>query len=595
MVETKYPAHWLVGYMEKILERDPEEINLATGKTPSGHIHIGILREVIMCDALRRIFEQKNFTVNNRLFFDDLDAAKRFPKFIDDKSSVLSKEHLGKPFAHIPDPYESGADSYGGLFAQELLDALPAFGVSLDPVYAHDLYGQDRMFKAIKIAMDNADKVKKIITRYNNLPEGWNPAMVICENCGRTQDKKGTKICNKCDAPQRSNDQTECVECNHTKLRSGSVIVPNRVLTYESETGLCGYLCPACGHEGKTAYDSGNIKLNWRMDWPSKWWMFKTICEPAGKDHCTKNGSYDTGLSLSQEIYEYEGPVPLPYEWVRLGDYDMSTSQGIVFTPKEYMSMGDPILLRWIILTTTPKKHISFRIEEMENYLAELQRLEEIYFRKQEAEEEVRRMVDFIYPLIQISEDPLPEQKPENCPDHLPFKFLQSMVQLEPLLGIEDIHKKVKEYCHKNELNISYTQTELQEALGKVRNWIAQINRIIENEKDAKKQRRLQAKIIEFSIPKTLSAELVGKLNETDKQVIGAFLQKIQDLQKEDWTAKTIKSIMQSIPEELGIGKGKIFKPLYLILIGQQRGPRIAPLLELLDLEWVIERYSQAI
>ncbi|KKN40858.1 hypothetical protein LCGC14_0729300, partial [marine sediment metagenome] len=47
-----FPAHWLEEIVDKIIERKESIITLATGKTPSGYIHLGILREIIICDSL---------------------------------------------------------------------------------------------------------------------------------------------------------------------------------------------------------------------------------------------------------------------------------------------------------------------------------------------------------------------------------------------------------------------------------------------------------------------------------------------------------------------------------------------------------------
>ena len=55
----EFPAHWLVTIIKKIEDRNPKQITLVTGKTPSGHIHMGIMRELLICDALRRLFEKK--------------------------------------------------------------------------------------------------------------------------------------------------------------------------------------------------------------------------------------------------------------------------------------------------------------------------------------------------------------------------------------------------------------------------------------------------------------------------------------------------------------------------------------------------------
>jgi len=124
-----FPVHWLEEIVEEIYSRKPIEITLSTGKTPSGHIHLGILREIIICDALRRIFEEKGNKVNNLLFFDSLDAAKRFPGYIPKK---FQKRNLGKPFAMIPCPYEDcNCESYAHHFGNELIEVFPDFGIQI--------------------------------------------------------------------------------------------------------------------------------------------------------------------------------------------------------------------------------------------------------------------------------------------------------------------------------------------------------------------------------------------------------------------------------------------------------------------------------
>ena len=100
-MSKNFPVHWLEEIVEEINSRKPDEITLSTGKTPSGHIHLGILREIIICDALRRIFEEHGKKVNNLLFFDSLDAAKRFPGYIPEK---FQKKTPWKTFCYYTMP-----------------------------------------------------------------------------------------------------------------------------------------------------------------------------------------------------------------------------------------------------------------------------------------------------------------------------------------------------------------------------------------------------------------------------------------------------------------------------------------------------------
>lgn len=589
----EYPVHWLESYYKQISARNPNEVNLSTGKTPSGHIHLGILREIVICDALRRMFEKDGKKVNNRLFFDSLDAAKRFPDYITQRSKVLTKEHLGKPFAHIPDPYETGAKSYAHLFAQELLDALVQFGVKLEPIFAEDLYKTEEMYNAIKIGLENSEKVREIISQYNPLDETWRPAMAICEKCGRTQQKIATKVCTKCNAIQKDKDAKVCSACGHNKLKQDSAILPNRILTYDIPTGMCHYECPACGHKGSTKYNSGYIKLNWRLDWPSKWSIFKTTCEPAGKDHCTKNGSYDTGLAISRDLYGYEGPVPLPYEWIRLGDYDMSTSQGIVFTPNEYLTIADPDIFRMVILTTNNLKHISFRLEEMESYTDEYYRLERIYYGvEKDVAEDLTKEIRFIFPFIRADDS---KPLPESCPDHLPFKLVQSYAQLTSIISISDLYKKAMKYKEDNNLNIQISEQEFEVMIQRMQKWLVKVQEMINNEKDPATKKILQTKATFFSITETIDPAILKKITDEDKEIVKAFVAELEKIPESKWNNDTFKDMMVDLQKTLNVKPNIMFKPLYLILVGSERGPRLGPLMELIDRDWIINRLKKAI
>ena len=77
-----------------------------------------------------------------------------------------------------------------------------------------------------------------------------------------------------------------------------------------------GYAC-ACGASGDVPMAGGG-KLTWRVDWPARWAMLGVSVEPFGKDHATRGGSYDTGARIAREVFDYEPPLPVPYEWISL-------------------------------------------------------------------------------------------------------------------------------------------------------------------------------------------------------------------------------------------------------------------------------------
>ena len=564
-----FPVHWLEEIVEKINTRRTEEITLSTGKTPSGHIHLGILREILICDALRMLFEKEGKLVNNLLFFDSLDAAKRFPPYIDKN---FQKKHIGKPFAMIPCPYDDcKCESYAHHFGNELIAAFPNFGIKTKVIWTHELYKTKEMQEKIKVALENTTMIKKILRKYIiptlkngdkedfiEMQKSWMPVMVICEECNKTQnrDKEGT-------------------------------IKPNRVKKYFQNEEKVSYECEACGHSGKNSIWSGKLKLNWRIDWPAKWSLYSTTCEPAGKDHSVKGGAYDTGIELCQKLYGYEGPVKVPYEWLRLGDKDMGTSKGHVFTPKKYLEIADPKVYRTIILRTNPTKHITFRIEELPQYYEYYERMEDIYLNLEEIEDaKESRFFKYVFPLTQLSSS-IPETKLKR----LPLKILTFLTQIQNLLSIDNLYEKAKLYMEKNGFEKVISPEKFMILLKQTDYWLEEVKKIIEGEKDLKVKMEIIRKVGIFKIPKTLDENLRKILDE--KQIKG--MQQLREYLKnaDDLDPDLIQNKIFTIAKnDLKIKPRKLFEAIYQIILGKKNGPRLGSFLSLLDRNWLIDRLN---
>ena len=106
---------------------------------------------------------------------------------------------------------------------------------------------------------------------------------------------------------------------------------------------------------------AGGGKLTWRVDWPARWAMLGVTVEPFGKDHATRGGSYDTGARISREVFDYEPPLPVPYEWISLkGQGDMSSSKGNVLSIAEVLELVPPEALRYLVMREKPQRTIGF-------------------------------------------------------------------------------------------------------------------------------------------------------------------------------------------------------------------------------------------
>ena len=567
-MNKKFPAHWLEEIVDKISERNVQKITLSTGKTPSGHIHVGILREILICDALRRIFEEKGYKVEALLFLDDLDAAKRFPEYIDKN---FQKKYLGKSFALIPCPIkECGCKSYAYHFGNELISTFPDFGIKIRAIWTHELYKKKEMQEKIRITLENTKLIKDILKKYIlptldevkkkqfiEMLKNWMPVMAICEKCNKIQfrDTNGT-------------------------------IKPNRVLEYNKNKKSVVYECSACGNYNEISIYNGNLKLNWRIDWPAKWALFKTTCEPAGKDHCVKGGSYDTGLELCQKVFGYKGPIKVPYEWLRLGDRDMKTSKGIVFTPEKYLEIADPELYRMLILRTNPMKHISLRIEELPQYFDYYERMENIYYdlEKTESEEE-REFFRYMYPLTKINGVPI--EKPHK----IPLKLLIFLSQIQNILSMEDLYNKTKSVSEIKDFEEIFSIEDFKDILQRTEKWVKQVKKTIENEKNNTVKKYILQRISLFEIPDKMDKNLLNKLDE--KQING--IKKLRNflIENEKVDGDLIQNkIFKIAKEDLNIAPKKLFEAIYLIILGKKFGPRLGSFLSLLDKNWLLERLN---
>ncbi|MBY8989362.1 MAG: lysine--tRNA ligase [Candidatus Lokiarchaeota archaeon] len=560
-----YPINWLDEIVEKILKRNESLVTLATGKTPSGFIHLGILREIIICDSIKRIMEEKGKEVRFYLFFDSLDAAVRFPDYIDQEFQI---KYLGKPFSYIPCPFQDcQCESYAYHFGNDLSSNFPNFGISAEIIWTHELYKTKEMQEMIKIALENTDKIKEIIRKYIlptlddekkmsflELQKGWMPVMVICEECDRIQHRK-----------------------------KDGTIKPNRAKEYLSDEQVVTYTCTSCGHLGKISIYSGRLKLNWRVDWPAKWALYKTTCEPAGKDHSVKGGAYDTGLELCQEIYNFIGPVKVPYEWLRLGDRDMKTSKGIVFTPKEFLKIADPEVFRTLILKTNPLKHISFRTEELPQYYDFYERMEEEFFLKVSSEGSDMVESRYLFPLTQIHE--IPNKKSVR----IPFKLLIFLAQVQNILSFEKLYEKAKEASKQDLFEEEISIETFKRLINQTTSWLSNVKEIIDTEENEKVKNEILRKINIFVIPETLDNNMLNSLTDTQKQGISSLRDYF--INEKFYTPDLIQNKIFTIAsEDIGITPRKLFEAIYTVILGKKSGPRLGSFLTLLDKNWLLER-----
>jgi lysyl-tRNA synthetase class 1 len=296
-------------------------------KTPSGTVHIGSLRGVVLHDAIHRALLEAGRPSRFLYGVDDLDPM--------DSQALLTPDaverYMGVPLAHVPAPSGSDAASYARYFVGELFMGTFA-GLGIHPViyWMSELYHEGVMDPYIRRALDRAETVRDIYRRVSGVdrPAGWLPVAVICESCGRI----GTTLATDWDG------QTVAYQCR-----------PDYVSWARG-----------CGHAGRVAPFGGRAKLPFNVDWAAKWSHFGVTIEGCGKDLATRGGSRDRSDAISREVLDREPPANVPYEFLNVGGRKMSTSKGSGAAAHEMAGLLPPEIIRFMFLRHKPRKALDF-------------------------------------------------------------------------------------------------------------------------------------------------------------------------------------------------------------------------------------------
>ena len=373
--------HWAEVFADKLLKEDKKHI-LATGITPSGPIHIGNMREVLTTDAVYRSVVKKGGDAEFIYIADDFDNLRKVYPFLD-KSY---EKYVGMPLSEIPCPCKKH-DSYADHYLFSFLDSLKELGINPKVLRANEMYKSGMFKDAIQTALDNTDKIKKIIEKISKrqLPKNWIPFNIRCEKCGTITNAK-------------------------PEFYSYPYIE---------------YSCK-CGYEGKADIRVGGVgKLPWRVDWPARWKILGVTYEPFGKDHGAAGGTHDTGVAIAEEIYNYKAPKYTMYEFILLkGKGAMHSSKGTALSAEDMLKMTPPEVLRFLLMNNQPTKHIAFDTGlGLLNLVDDYDKLERVYFEKEEKEKGMKDLKT-TYELTQ------PYDIPNKIPYQLPYRHLVTIVQI---------------------------------------------------------------------------------------------------------------------------------------------------------------------
>jgi lysyl-tRNA synthetase class 1 len=549
--EEEFSIHWIREVVDRVLERDVSDYLISTGKSPSGSIHIGSLREQIIADVIKRQFQELGKKARTMFIVDDYDPVRSFPPGI----SLPLKEWAGVPYSDVPDEFGCH-ESFGSHWANEFIDTFPEFGLSPEVVWAHELYEKKEMQDAVRICLENTEVIREIMIeyvardfdeeqkrQYIESMKTWYPASIVCPKCGHLQ--AGVK----------------------------GEIVPNRITQYNRETEEVSFECQACGHSDTLPLSNLRLKLTWRIDWPAKWFIFKVTCEPAGKDHAVKGGSYDTGLEVSKRVFGWSGPVKVPYEWVQIGGRDMGTSRGVVFRPNTWLPVAPPQLYRFLMLKTDLQRTINVQPERIPDMCDEYEKFERVYYGIDNADDTRKELTKLLYPLCE------PSGARAAYVPKLPFKYAVLMSQLQGILGRDTVIARCEEALKKQH-NLKKipkgVQSLMLARLEMAKNWAEQFG---------SSNDRIQ-------VPPTVPEEVRASLTESDMNFLSRMAKALRSSSMSD---DEIQAAMFQTARDSGVSDKQAFVILYRVLISQKYGPRLGSFINMLGKEWVVSRIESVL
>ncbi|MFH1186761.1 MAG: lysine--tRNA ligase [Candidatus Levyibacteriota bacterium] len=299
-------------------------------KTPSGRIHVGALRGVVVHDLVYKILKEKGVNVEFTYIFEDHDPMDDIPSYL---SREKYEKYLGMPLFKIPSPVE-GFENYAKYFALEFQEAFNKIGCNPKILWTKDLYTSGKMNPVIKEVLDKTDKVRQIYKEMykKELPDNWYPFQLYCPSCGKISTVSVTDW----DGKEVS---YECV-VDKVKWTKG------------------------CGKKGKASPFSTEKemvgKLSWKVEWPAKWKAVGITVEGAGKDHMSSGGSHDLAKLICKRVINYPVPYPIAYEWLLIGGRKMSSSKGVGISAKDILEIIPPELVRFLMAKIKVNQQINF-------------------------------------------------------------------------------------------------------------------------------------------------------------------------------------------------------------------------------------------
>lgn len=508
--------HWADKTAFRIVRQkgDRESYVCASGISPSGTVHLGNFREIISVDLVVRALKDLGKSVRFIYSWDDFDAFRKVPA--DTPSEASLESYLRRPIIHVPDP--SGRDeSFARANERSVEMVLGRLGINPEYIYQSERYTAGDYAEGMRVAMIRRGEIRGILDTFRKepLPDSWTPITVFCGNC----DHDSTSV-------------------DH----------------FDGDWTI-SYHCENCDHaESVDLRRASGAKLLWRIDWPMRWRHESVDFEPAGKDHHSAGGSFDTAKEIVQQVYEARPPVTFKYDFISVKGLGgkMGSSLGNAVSIDDVLSVYQPEVVRYLFAGTRPDSEftISFDLDVIKIY-EDYDRCETAFYHPEEVGEKKRAKLRRIYQLSQVNE------VEKSQPPQLPFRHLCNLLQIYEgdLVAARDAHlaESGLDPAALSPTTIDRLDTRVRCAW----TWIS------------------HHAPEEFRFSLRSSDDPSVSMSDDERDLIRDVAERLREYRGEDETELT--ELFRSTADQHGVAVADMYKTIYRVLLNKERGPRLAP------------------
>jgi lysyl-tRNA synthetase class 1 len=523
--------------------RGTSTIVCASGLSPSGPVHLGNLREVMVPHLVADEIRRRGRACRHILSWDDYDRFRRVPAGFDTSYA----EYIGRPLTAVPAPPGSPHASWAEHFTAPLTAALAELGVLVEPISQTERYESGAYRDQVLLAMRERRRIDETLTRFRTKRRDSGS-----DGPGQEQaDPDGST-----DAPASAEYypfRPYCTGC-HRDLTT--------IVSYDDDTTELRYTCGGCGHTETVLLSRfTHGKLAWKVDWPMRWAYEGVVFEPSGVDHSSPGSSFEIGGLLVDEVFGGRQPIGPMYAFVGTsGMAKMSSSRGAVPTPADALAIMEPTVLRWLYTRRRPNQALTIAFDQ------------EIYRLYDEWDALGRRVAQATASpteqatLGRSTRTALGELP--TTPRPLPYRTLGSVIDITTA----DEAQMLRIFRGFDPTDLVPDLDVLRPRLDCAQRWVARFM-------PADQHTRVRTEPDE---------DLLATLDDDDRAAVRLLLDRLDD----EWSLEGLGRLVYGVPKlraglpmdtaptpELKAAQRHFFTVLYRLLVGRDTGPRLPTLL----------------